>query len=57
MKFIHTADWHLGASFYRVKMTEEQSFVLDKLIKLIADERPDFMVVSGDNIRQVGATI
>ena len=48
MKFIHTADWHLGASFYRVKMTEEQSFVLDKLIKLIADERPDFMVVSGD---------
>jgi len=48
VKFLHTADWHLGASFYRVKMTEDQAFVLDQIRELIAEERPDFMVVAGD---------
>ena len=30
MKFIHTADWHLGKLFYGNYLTEEQEWLLDE---------------------------
>lgn len=48
MKFIHTADWHLGKLVQGVYMTEDQRFVLQQLVDVIEQERPDAVVIAGD---------
>ncbi|HOB76103.1 MAG TPA: exonuclease SbcCD subunit D [Phycisphaerae bacterium] len=48
MRFIHTSDWHLGRLFHGVHLTEDQSIVLEQLLDLVRDVRPDFMVIAGD---------
>lgn len=32
MRFIHTADWHLGKLFGQRHMTEDQAYVLEELL-------------------------
>lgn len=48
LKFIHTADWHLGKLVQGVYMTEDQRHVLDQLAVAVAEEKPDAVVVAGD---------
>ncbi|MDP4084381.1 MAG: exonuclease SbcCD subunit D [Bacillota bacterium] len=48
MKFIHTADWHLGKLVHGVSMIENQKEVLDQFVKLVEEERPDAVVIAGD---------
>jgi exonuclease SbcD len=48
MRFIHTADWHLGRLFHGVHLTADQAHVLDQLIGLAKDARPDVILVAGD---------
>lgn len=48
MKFIHTADWHLGKLVQGVYMTEDQRYVLDQLVETIAQEKPDAVIIAGD---------
>ncbi|WP_372661971.1 exonuclease SbcCD subunit D [Cohnella sp.] len=48
MKFIHTADWHLGKLVQGVYMTEDQRFVLQQLVDVVERERPDAVVIAGD---------
>nr|WP_144920946.1 exonuclease SbcCD subunit D [Paenibacillus bovis] len=48
MKFIHTADWHLGKLVHGVYMTDEQRTILNQFIQLVADEKPDAVVIAGD---------
>ncbi|NHN29190.1 exonuclease SbcCD subunit D [Paenibacillus agricola] len=48
MKFIHTADWHLGKLVQGIYMTEDQKHVLQQLIDTVASERPDAVVIAGD---------
>lgn len=48
MKFIHTADWHLGKLVQGVYMTEDQRYVLQQLVEVVEQERPDAMVIAGD---------
>lgn len=48
MRFIHTADWHLGRSFYSTSLVEDQAYVLDQLISLARDSKPDLILISGD---------
>jgi exonuclease SbcD len=48
MKFIHTADWHLGKLVQGVYMTEDQRYVLDQLIEVIEQEKPDAVIIAGD---------
>ena len=48
MKFIHTADWHLGKLIQGVYMTEDQRYVLQQLIEVVKEERPDAVVIAGD---------
>lgn len=48
MKVLHTADWHLGHQLYGMeRMSEHRDFLL-QLKDIVAEERPDVMVVSGD---------
>src|SRR5690349_11817803 len=48
MRFIHTADWHLGRVFHQTHLTDDQAHVLDQLIDLIKQEKPDVLLVAGD---------
>ena len=48
MRFIHTADWHLGRILYQVHLTPDQAHVLDQLETLIRESRVDAVLISGD---------
>lgn len=48
MKWIHTADWHLGKLLQGVYMTEDQRFALLQLIDAIIAEQPDAVIIAGD---------
>ncbi|WP_152657257.1 exonuclease SbcCD subunit D [Oceanobacillus sp. CFH 90083] len=48
MKFIHTADWHLGKLVQGVYMTEDQAFILDQFVKMVEKESPDAVIIAGD---------
>lgn len=48
MRFIHTADWHLGRSFYNNSLIEDQAYVLNQLIDLARDTQPDVVIIAGD---------
>lgn len=48
LKFIHTADWHLGKLVHGIYMTEEQRVVLNQFVELVADEKPDAVIIAGD---------
>lgn len=48
MKFIHTADWHLGHTLYQHSRMEEFVAFFDALRSTIAAEEPDVLLVAGD---------
>jgi DNA repair protein SbcD/Mre11 len=48
MRFIHTADWHLGRTFHNVSLVEDQAHVLDQVVALVKDAGADALVVAGD---------
>ncbi|MDE6347840.1 MAG: exonuclease SbcCD subunit D [Bacteroides sp.] len=48
MKILHTSDWHLGHTLYNYDRTAEQQAFLQQLARIVAEEQPDALVVSGD---------
>ncbi len=48
MRFIHTADWHLGRIFHGMHLTDDQAYLLKNLELLLKDEKPDAYIISGD---------
>ena len=49
MRFIHTADWHLGKNLKGVSLLDEQNFLLNgEFLKLADDEKPDAIIIAGD---------
>jgi DNA repair protein SbcD/Mre11 len=48
MRFLHTADWHLGRSFFNVSLIDDQAYVLNQLIDIGRDTKPDAVVIAGD---------
>ncbi len=48
MRFIHTADWHLGRILFGVHLTEDQAVILDHLAGIIKDSGAELLVVAGD---------
>ena len=48
MRFIHTADWHLGRLLHNVHLTEDQAYVLDQFVDLVRQVRPHAVLVAGD---------
>lgn len=48
MRFIHTADWHLGRLFHGVHLTDDQAHVLRQLVDLVRDAKPDAIIIAGD---------
>ena len=48
MKILHTSDWHLGHTLYNYDRTAEQQSFLRQRTRIVTEEQPDAMVVSGD---------
>jgi DNA repair protein SbcD/Mre11 len=48
MRFLHTADWHLGQLFYEYDRTAEHEAFLAWLLDTIGAERADALLVAGD---------
>ena len=48
MRFIHTADWHLGNSMYRIDRVSEADAFLAWLKERIVAENADALIVAGD---------
>jgi DNA repair protein SbcD/Mre11 len=48
MRFIHTADWHLGRQFHNVSLIEDQRHVLAQIAALAVEAGVDALVVAGD---------
>lgn len=48
MRFLHTADWHLGRIFHGVQLVEDQAYVLQQFLQLVKDVKPDAILLAGD---------
>jgi len=48
MKFLHTADWHLGKRLERFDRQEEQRAVLQEICQLADQEAVDLILIAGD---------
>jgi len=48
VRFIHTADWHLGKRLHDYSLIDVQQQAVTRFIELVAEARPDAVVVAGD---------
>lgn len=48
MRLLHTADWHLGKTLMNRSLIDDQKFILDELLKVVDDEKPDAIIIAGD---------
>ena len=49
MRFLHTADWHLGRIFYGQYLTDDQAHVLEnQFFFILKDEKIDGILLAGD---------
>lgn len=47
-RLLHTADWHLGRILHGVHLTDDQRVLLDRLVQVVQEQRPDAVLVAGD---------
>lgn len=48
MKIIHTSDWHLGQNFFGYDRCADHDHMIEQLIGLVNDEKPDALLIAGD---------
>ncbi|MDX5435533.1 MAG: exonuclease SbcCD subunit D C-terminal domain-containing protein [Halomonas sp.] len=48
MKFLHTADWHLGQTFHGQERHAEHRLFLDWLLETLVEREADALLVAGD---------
>ena len=48
MKLIHLSDLHLGRRVHEASMIEDQVFILDEILRIVDDRRPDAVLIAGD---------
>lgn len=48
MKFLHLSDLHLGKRVCEFSMLEQQKYILDKIIGVVSEEKPDAVLIAGD---------
>lgn len=48
MKFIHLSDLHIGKRVSEFSMLEDQKYILRVILGIIADEKPDGILIAGD---------
>src|SRR5688572_12895100 len=48
MRFLHTADWHLGRLFHGASLVNDQAHLLDQLVEIAREAKPDVVLIAGD---------
>lgn len=48
MKFIHTADLHIGKRVCEHSMLDDQKHILNEILKIVDKEKPDALLIAGD---------
>lgn len=48
MRFLHTADWHLGRAFHGESLLAAQSTAIDHMVDVARDSALDAVIVAGD---------
>ena len=48
MKFLHTADLHIGKSIYEFNMLEDQRYILQEILQIADEEKVDAILLAGD---------
>ena len=48
VKFLHTADWHIGRKLQGKDLLEDQQYVMNNLIRKIDETKPGFLIIAGD---------
>lgn len=48
MKFLHTADWHIGRTLNGFRLYDEQQFAYEQLLALAKKEQVDGIIIAGD---------
>ena len=48
MKFLHTADLHIGKSIYEFNMIEDQRYILQEILQIARDEQVNAILLAGD---------
>lgn len=48
MKFAHLSDLHIGMTLYKIRLLEDQEYILNEILKILEKERPDGLLICGD---------
>lgn len=48
MKLLHLSDLHIGKRVYEFSMLEDQRYILDEILEIVDQERPDGVLLAGD---------
>ena len=48
MKFFHLSDLHIGLRLMNHDLSEDQAYILQKIIEYAESEKPDAVVIAGD---------
>ena len=48
MKLFHLADLHIGKRLNEFSLIEDQRYVLDEILEMMDEERPDVLIIAGD---------
>jgi exonuclease SbcD len=48
MRILHTADLHLDRTLFETRLLDDQAHVLDQIVSIARDRRPDLVVIAGD---------
>ena len=48
MKCLHLSDLHLGKRLIEVSLLEDQRYILDQIVDIVQEERPQVVLIAGD---------
>ena len=48
VKLLHISDLHIGKRLMEVSLLEDQKYIVDQILSIIDDERPDAVLIAGD---------
>lgn len=48
MKLLHLSDLHLGKRVNNFSMLEDQAYILERILEIIDEERPNVVLIAGD---------
>ena len=48
MKILHTSDLHIGKRVNEFSMLDDQRHILNEILGIVRDERPDALIIAGD---------